>query len=475
MIDKKYIIQDKLGQGSFGITYVALDKKSNEQVAIKVLSLSKLDDWKKIELFEREAKILQQLDHPSIPKYIDYFKVETEENIDFCLVQQLAPGQSLATLVESGWRPDEATVKEIAEGVLDILLYLQELTPPVIHRDIKPQNIIYQPDTGKLFLVDFGAVKDTYNNTMMASTVVGTYGYMAPEQFRGGAVLSTDLYGLGCTLLFLLTGQSPAELPQRKLKIKFRSVVKIQSNFADWIEKLIEPNIEDRFQNARDAFNVLKGNVSFENYKNQQFSRPDYTSICFQEEKEKFTVIIPPVLFWNKHSFTCLAWIFYYIFVVINIFIISLSNSWLGYIYGILTILEFFSDRIFYYFQYIINFLFLLILFIIIIFVRSEIIQFIPLLIIIFDTICFHKIRIKIITSCLFTTRITLVPDLTFKCFKIKHKFEKLTIYYKDLEKAMTLQKDTASFFGLNYKFGYLLTSAEKKWLYREFKKRINL
>ena len=475
MIANQYLIINKLGQGGSSITYIGIDSKTEQQVAIKALSLFELDDWKKIELFEREAKILQQLDHPAIPKYINYFQIDSEDNLAFYIVQELAPGQSLATLIENGWRPDEATVKEIAEGVLNILVYLQELTPPVIHRDLKPQNIIYQPDTSKLFLVDFGAVKDTYNNTMVASTVVGTYGYMAPEQFRGGAVLSTDLYGLGCTLLFLLTGQSPAELPQRKLKINFRSVVKIGSNFADWIEKLIEPNVEYRFQNARDALDVLKGNVSFENYKNQQFSKPDYTSIRFQEEKGKFTVIIPPVLYWNKHSFTCLVWIFYYIFIVINISIISLSNSWLGYIYGIITISEFFSDRILYNFQYIIDFLFLLVLFIIVILVRTEIIQLIPLLIIIFDTICFHKIRIKIITSCLFTTRITIVPNLTFKCLYFKHKFEKFTIFYKDLKKAMTLQKDTALIFGLNYKFGYLLTHAEKEWLHRELTKRVNL
>lgn len=185
--------------------------------------------------------------------------------------------------------------------------------------------------------------------------------------------------------------------------------------------------------------------------------------------------MILSVLFWNKHSFTCLAWIFYYIFIVINIFIISLSNSWLGYIYGILTILEFFSDRIIYYFQYIIDFLFLLVLFIIVILVRTEIIQLIPLLIIIFDTIFFHKIRIKIITSCLFTIRITIVSDVNFKCLKFKHKFQTFTIFYKDLEKAMSLQKDAVSIFGLNYQFGYLLTSAEKKWLSRELKKRINL
>ena len=154
IINDRYSILNKLEQGGSSITYAAIDNKTNQLVAIKALSLTGLEDWKKIELFEREAKILQQLNHPAIPKYIDYFKIETEDNIYFYIVQQLAPGQSLAQLISHGWIPEENTVKDIAEKILEILVYLQQLTPSVIHRDIKPQNIIYQPDTGKLFLVD---------------------------------------------------------------------------------------------------------------------------------------------------------------------------------------------------------------------------------------------------------------------------------------------------------------------------------
>jgi len=103
MIANRYSEINKIGRGSSAITYVGFDNQTKQKVVIKVLSLSGLDDWKKVELFEREAKILQQLNHSAIPKYIDYFQIETEDNVDFHIVQELAPGESLATLIDNGW------------------------------------------------------------------------------------------------------------------------------------------------------------------------------------------------------------------------------------------------------------------------------------------------------------------------------------------------------------------------------------
>lgn len=203
---QRYRITSILGEGNSGITYAAEDMtQPGITLALKVLSFQETSDWKMLELFEREAKVLAQLQHPAIPRYFDSFHIDTENDRQFYIVQELAKGKSLAAWVESGWHADEATVKKIAEEILEILVYLQQLEPPVIHRDIKPQNII-RDDNGSIFLVDFGAVRDTYYTTMMrGSTVVGTFGYMAPEQFRGQAEPATDLYGLAATLLFLLT------------------------------------------------------------------------------------------------------------------------------------------------------------------------------------------------------------------------------------------------------------------------------
>jgi serine/threonine protein kinase len=258
IIAERYRIIETLGQGGNGITYKAEDLKSSEQVALKALSFHHMTDWKQMELFEREAQTLASLNHPGIPKYLDYFQVDTSEDRGFYIVQQLVVGKSLAELVKNGWRTNEAGVRKIATQVLNILIYLQKLKPPVFHRDIKPQNLIGGKD-GKVYLVDFGAVQNTYRSTFSyGSTVVGTFGYMAPEQFQGQALPATDLYGLGATLLFLLTHRSPADLPTDRLKISFRKRVQICEQFADWLEKMLEPDAEDRFVSAKAALAALQ-------------------------------------------------------------------------------------------------------------------------------------------------------------------------------------------------------------------------
>lgn len=258
IIQRRYQILGRLGEGNTGITYLAKDQTTQKQVALKTLVLRQAVNWKTIELFEREAEILQQFNHPNIPKYLEYFVVETERDRNFYIVQELAKGKSLFDWVQQGWHGTEAEIRAIALQVLEILNYLHTLNPPVFHRDIKPQNLIRRAD-GQIFLVDFGSVGSTYHNTFMqGSTVVGTYGYMAPEQFRGQVVAATDLYGLGTTLLFLLTRRSPADLPVQKLRIEFRSQLQLSPHFADWLEKILEPAPKDRFASAEIAIAQLQ-------------------------------------------------------------------------------------------------------------------------------------------------------------------------------------------------------------------------
>jgi len=258
IVQDRYRISHVLGQGGIGITYAAEDLQTGDHVALKALSLRRMNEWKVLELFEREAKVLAQLDHPAIPRYLDYFQIDHQSDLDFYIVQQLVEGRSLAQEITNGWHGSESDIKQIAEQVLDVLIYLHELKPPVVHRDIKPQNLIWQPN-GKIALVDFGAVQDTYRNTQIGgSTIVGTYGYMPPEQFRGKSLPATDLYALGATILFLLTGRSPADLPEVRFKINFRDSVDIEPHFADWLEKMLEPALEDRFSTARQALRALQ-------------------------------------------------------------------------------------------------------------------------------------------------------------------------------------------------------------------------
>jgi eukaryotic-like serine/threonine-protein kinase len=288
-LSDRYRVLELLGEGGSGKTYRAVDLHTEVEVAVKVLSLQGMADWKTLELFEREAKILAQLDHPAIPRYLDFFRALNAAEEAFCLVQEIAPGQPLTAWIEQGYSFSEKELQQIAIQILEILIYLQDFTPPIIHRDIKPQNIL-RTESGVIYLVDFGAVRDTYHLTITGgSTIVGTYGYMAPEQFRGQAVLATDLYGLGATLLYLRSGQDPADLPVQKMKIDFRSKVKTSADFANWLDGLLEPMPEDRYRSAALALDCLQGNAV------AKAPRPKQPIAKISQQAETMKIVVPPI------------------------------------------------------------------------------------------------------------------------------------------------------------------------------------
>ncbi|GAB4276990.1 MAG: hypothetical protein Fur0025_02530 [Oscillatoriaceae cyanobacterium] len=294
IINQRYHITDTLGEGAIGITYKARDAVSGVDVALKSLTLRQSGNWKAVELFEREAKILANLHHQGIPQYLDYFQVDSPSDRQFYIVQQIAPGESLATLISQGWHPTELEVRDIAVQMLRILIYLQSLHPPVIHQDIKPQNIIRHPD-GQIFLVDFGTVRDTYRQTHTGgSTIIGTYGYTAPEQFLSQTQPATDLYGLGTTLLFLLTHRHPADLPQKRLKIDFRPATDISADFASWLDRMLEPAPEDRFTTAAESLAVLQGKRDIIYPPESSSHPPAGSKIVFQRTADSLFVDIPP-------------------------------------------------------------------------------------------------------------------------------------------------------------------------------------
>jgi serine/threonine protein kinase len=304
IIAQRYRIVTPLGEGGMGITYEAEDLTNYQRVAVKAVSLRQAKDWKILELFEREAKVLATLHHPGIPKYLDYFHLDTEEDRHFYLIRELVSGDSLAAWVARGWHPTEVEIKQIAIKILEILSYLHQLNPSIIHRDIKPQNIIRQAD-GEIFLVDFGAVQDIYHNTISFSgTFVGTVGYMPPEQLRGKAYCASDLYSLGGTLLYLLTHRSPDELPQKRMNINFRSCVRISSEFAHWLEIMLEPMFEDRFQSATQAFNALQNNSEIIDYADSivqsVHKKPTGSRVKIKKTSRSLTIDIPPLGFQAK-------------------------------------------------------------------------------------------------------------------------------------------------------------------------------
>lgn len=253
VIGERYRVLGVLGRGGVGTTYEAEEVATGRHVAVKQLHLWHGEgDWKALELFQREARVLAGLEHPAIPKYHEHFEIDRADGRCFYLVQELAPGVTLARSLEAGWRPSEVEVRAIADQLLAVLDYLHCLSPPVIHRDLKPENVLRTED-GRLHVVDFGAVRDTYRTLSQGSTVVGTFGYMAPEQFRGHASPATDQYGLGALLITLLTRTLPSQIGQRKGRPDFRKHATLSAGFASWLDTLLDPEPARRFASVRQA------------------------------------------------------------------------------------------------------------------------------------------------------------------------------------------------------------------------------
>jgi serine/threonine protein kinase len=264
ILQDRYQIQRQLGNNGIRQTWLAKDLQAsdgeNSTVVVKLLAFGGTVQWDDLKLFEREAQILKTISHPRIPRYIDYFCID-DRTLWFGLIQQYIPGESLKEKLALGKRFTEKRTRKIAGEILNILMYLHELNPGVLHRDIKPSNLIWGEDD-RIYLVDFGAVQDKAAREGVTFTVVGTYGYAPMEQFGGRAVPASDLYALGATLIHLLTGISPCDLPQQDLRLQFTDRVNLSPSFVSWLQKLIEPAPEQRFTNARQALTALKSGLA---------------------------------------------------------------------------------------------------------------------------------------------------------------------------------------------------------------------
>jgi len=247
----RYEIIEKLGSGGFGETFLAKDTQVHWRGKCVIKQLKPIDDPDTHKLvqqrFEQEAKTLEQLGakNDQIPKLYDYFC----ENGQFYLVQEWVEGQTLTKKVEQAGSLPENTVKEILENILPVLDDIHG--KGIIHRDIKPDNIIVRNSDGKPVLIDFGAVKEstTGGNTIR----IGTPGYMPDEQSNGKPVLSSDLYSLGVTAVYLLTGRMPQTDHTGEL-IWDRNV---SPKLAAIIDKVTQPHPRDRYFTAKEMLKAL--------------------------------------------------------------------------------------------------------------------------------------------------------------------------------------------------------------------------
>ncbi|MBW4696033.1 MAG: serine/threonine protein kinase [Lyngbya sp. HA4199-MV5] len=259
ILHDRYHIQWLLGRKPGRRTFMAIDIDDQLPIVIKFMLFSPDFTWDDLKLFEREAETLKALNHPAIPKYLDFFEVETALGKGFALVQSYIEARSLQEWVQAGCTFSEDELKAIATELLTILDYLHNRQPPVIHRDIKPSNVLLKNRSGnspgQVYLVDFGSVQTVAHGGTV--TVVGTYGYMPPEQFGGRSLPASDLYGVGATLIYLATGQHPADLPQKDLHVEFKQLTTLSQSFTDWIEWLTDPSLAKRPTSTQDALQQL--------------------------------------------------------------------------------------------------------------------------------------------------------------------------------------------------------------------------
>lgn len=251
----RYIVERPYAEGGMGVTFLVRSEKTGQRLILKQLRLDRVSDWKMVELFERESEVLRQLSHPQIPRYIDSFS--TEDKKQFCLVQSFIEGRTLQQMIDTSAPLDAEQYESYLRQCLEILAYLQELVPPVVHRDITPKNIIVHDR--KAFLVDFGSVKSAMNRESL-TTNVGTFGFMPPEQIMGRAAPASDVYSLAMTFIALGSHSDPSLLPLDNStgQVNVRRILShLPETMILALEGMTEMGLDKRIGSAREALQTL--------------------------------------------------------------------------------------------------------------------------------------------------------------------------------------------------------------------------
>ncbi len=245
----RYVVKALLGEGSQGATYAAHDTETGRDVAIKRFDVRGARSWKDVELAERETRVLATLDHPLVPRYIEHF----EKDGALYLVMDLVEGETLEAIRKRQGALPEAEVRRLLACVDGALTYLHGRGSPVVHRDVKPSNVVRRAD-GTYVLVDFGAVSEQLFRRG-SSTIVGTMGFMAPEQLQGRALPASDVYAVGATALSALTGEDPENLPHKGLRVDVARALEGRASpeMIGALGRMLEPDPDLRATSIRAA------------------------------------------------------------------------------------------------------------------------------------------------------------------------------------------------------------------------------
>ena len=268
LVDGKYKILTKVGQGGMSVVYLAINEKANKQWAIKEVRKDGIKDFEVVKQgLVAETEILKKLNHPNLPSIIDV--IDQEDS--FIIIMDYIEGNSLnKALEEFGAQPQENVISW-AKQLCDVLGYLHSRKSPIIYRDMKPANVMLKPD-GNVTLIDFGTAREFKEKNLADTTCLGTVGYAAPEQFGGMGQTDarTDIYCLGATLYHLITGMNPCEPPY-----EIKPIREINPALSGGLERIIlkctqrDPN--DRYQSAAELMYALEHYEEFDDiYRRKQ-------------------------------------------------------------------------------------------------------------------------------------------------------------------------------------------------------------
>ncbi len=261
ILGDRYEIQRQLGKKSGRWTLEALDLQTQARVILKLIFLDDDLSATDLRLFTREMEALKLLDHPATPRHLNSFDITLPlDGKALALVQSHLEGKSLAHYAQDARIFTQPEIETIARQVLTVLVELHQQSPPIIHRDICPSNILLQGEpTAENFaiaLVDFGSVK-SLNTSTTSFTVLGSGGYTPPEQAGGRVLAASDLYSLGVTLAEAMTGKTLTELQGGKLRIRLEDHCPVSEPFATWLKQLTAPSLDHRWSSAEKALAAL--------------------------------------------------------------------------------------------------------------------------------------------------------------------------------------------------------------------------
>ena len=249
LIDGRYKILRKLGEGGMSVVYLAVNEKVNKHWAIKEVKKEGVENFETVhQRLLTEADILKRLHHPNLPDIVDI--IENEET--FLLVMDYIEGRQLESIVQEYGPQKEETVVNWGKQLCDVLSYLHSQNPPIIYRDMKPANVMVQKD-GKVVLIDFGTAREFKESQAEDTLCLGTCGYAAPEQYKGQGQsdIRTDIYCLGVTLYYLLTGHNPICKPYEIYPIRYWNT-NLSSGLEMIILKCTRKNPSKRYQSCEE-------------------------------------------------------------------------------------------------------------------------------------------------------------------------------------------------------------------------------